>query len=211
MNEIEISKYLNRKTVIIFSIVIIVFVIIGITPSNQVLHHLLERYTKVFGLLSSISITIGVIGLIIANLTREDAFINNQFNITYNLMSKYTQLLPDLLKIENGAITDDSSRRLILLQYYNLSEEQLHHISKGLIEEEISFKWIDGIKQQMINFKDIQDQSKSDDGDIMEDYINEYIDKEEYALLNLLWSEYQLKKEITNKELKKLIVNRLNN
>ena len=204
-------KYLTvRNSIIVGLILLSLLVLIGYTSPNETIHRLLDRYTRVFNLISSISVTIGVVGILITYLSREDTVKNNQYNVVNGLMLRYSDLLPKLLEIEEGTIQEDRTRKLILLQYYNLSEEQLNYIGKGLIPQGIDEIWINGIKEQIKTFHDFEEVEVDNDGNVIDDFIGDYIDELKYPLLNILWNSYLENNEILNSDIKNLIILKVN-
>jgi hypothetical protein len=208
-----LKRFLKSNNILIFLLVLVfvlIFVIVGLIPSNKFLHLLLDRYIRVFTLLSGISVTLGVIGLFITHLSRKDIMKNNEYNVINGLMIRYSELLPKLSDIENGVETNDIKVRLTLLNYYNLSEEQLFQIGKEMIPKGIGRIWIKGIKEQINTFFDLQDQNRDDNGEMIEEYVDEYIgDDSIYPLLNLLWVKLQENPDETLINLSKLITKKV--
>lgn len=181
------NKFYKWIIISISILVILLMIFVGL-PHNKIYEDTLERYNKFFSLLSSISVTIGIVSVIFTYLLRKEDLKHNQFNVVNGLMTRYSKLLPDIVKVEDGVVTDDRELRLILLQYYNLSEEQLYYIGKGLIGKGIEEIWLTGIKQQIINFKNLENQHKTNNGEIIENFISDYIIDKDYPLLNLIYT-----------------------
>ena len=208
MNLDLFTPLFTSKNIAILIVIIIVFLVIGLLPDNPTLHKILDRDTKVVNLISGVSITLGAIGLVFTYLSRQDTEKINQYNAINGVMMRYSSILSDLLKIEENKVDDDSIRRLILLQYYNLSEEQLYYIGKKIIPQGIDEIWIRGISEQIKSFSDLEDQLKDDRGKIMDEYVRGLIVEDTYPLLYLLWQNLVKKSDI--KTIKELISQKVN-
>ena len=199
---------LIKKHYLIFTFVtifLILIFVIGIFPSNLINHPLLERYKSIFKLLSDISITVGVIGVVITYLLREDTTRLNEYLVTNGLMLRYNELLPNIFQITEITGNDEVLISSILYQYYNLSEEQLFYINRGTIPLGIDLIWVRGIRRQIIWFLDLQEEYNMDDNEPDLNFVDEYIIPDTYPFLHILYLNYNLNNQISDEELLHLI------
>jgi hypothetical protein len=70
-------------------------------------------------------------------------------------MIRFTNILPGLIKLENYRDLDVNEVDTIILQYYNLTEEQLFYIRLNIVPDYIKDLWIIGMKNQINNLREL--------------------------------------------------------
>ena len=190
-----------------FLVVFVVgLIVIGLIPEKSISEELFKKYNKAFQLLSEISITIGVLGVLVSYLLKNDNEKQNQLNTSLNLMTKYSSVLPSIVRFQNGEITDETEQSIILMTYYTLSEEQLLYIGQEGISENISVVWINGIKDQLVRIYELEQENEDDDGEPDLGFVSDFLPN--YPLVNVIWESYLDNNQINGAQMRQLIINK---
>jgi hypothetical protein len=195
------KKLVNFKNVIVFmiTVAVIIFTVVSLTIDDEN-RNVFMIIKESIGILANFTVFVGVSGIIFTYLSREDALKLNEYNVLNGLMSRYSILLPELLKVQDGSIIDDRLKDRIILQYFNLTEEQLFYISKDIVPERVISIWISGIIDQLNAFGETDDLEieENEDPEIPEEaeetaveyYFEDLLDENKFPLLFELWQMY---------------------
>ena len=155
LNKVKLMK-LNYKYIITMIVIIVAFIVfmqICVVPNDWIKSQTFIAYKEFFEVLSYISVSIGVVSLIFIYNTYKDTQIMNSFNATYLFNKKYSDLLPRLGRI--GELQQPEKEELVA-DYLNLCNDQLSSIKRGLIPYEEQITWVNGIRDQINLFNDIE-------------------------------------------------------
>ena len=143
---------LNKKSITIILSSVLVFILfmqLVVVPNNWINSQTFTTYKEFFGVLSSIAIPIGIISLIIMYNSYKDTQVMNAFNILSLFNKRYSEILQKLGKIDK---LKEEEKEISIADYYNLCNEQLSYIKRGLIPHEEETTWINGMKEQILFF-----------------------------------------------------------
>jgi len=189
------------NTPIVLSIIVIIglAIIILCIPSDHKIHDLPDRDT----LLSFIAIIVGILGLYYSHLSRKDNIRHNQDNIVLTYTTRYSTIQPKLVMLVQDEIAFETEQSNILNQYYTLSEEELSFIREERIPFEISINWINGIKHNLVELYDLEQDTEDEEPDF--GYVSDFVAG--YPLLNEIWENYTENNQITSDELRTRLIN----
>jgi hypothetical protein len=100
-------------------------------------------------------------------------------------------------------IAFETEQSNILNQYYTLSEEELSFIREERIPFEISINWINGIKHNLVELYDLEQDTEDEEPDF--GYVSDFVAG--YPLLNEIWENYTENNQITSDELRTRLIN----